>query len=124
METQSESDGSDTEHFSDAISNRGDEPRSNNVGAALTTDQDKSINNATTTKNDNATKVAQKPDHLGAINDKEISTVNSNTMIQTFVPYKSSKSNSDKDVIRRIKNTMSTVEQNEKVKPLQELRNY
>ena len=69
--TQTESDGSDTEHFSDAISNRGEEPRSNNVGATPTTDQNESTNNATT-KNDNATEVAQKPDLLGATNDKEI----------------------------------------------------
>ena len=42
MEIQNESNGSDTEIFSDTNSNRGEEPRSSNVGTTPTTDQYKS----------------------------------------------------------------------------------
>ena len=59
MEIQNESNGSDTELFSDTNSNREEEPRSSNVGTTPTTDKDKSTNNVTTRNND-TTEVARK----------------------------------------------------------------
>ena len=66
--------------------------------------------------------MAQKPDLLDATNDKENSTVKSNTMIKAYEPYKPNKSNAEKSVIKDIRDTMKKVKQNKKARYLRELR--